>query len=339
MKKTALILLMTGLLGNLLFAQPVLTYEMHALKAGADNPMSYCKYLDPGQAGANVIWDFRTLEFERSFTGFLKDARETSIGRSFNRANTDLDEFGAHFYFHVNSARIEQYGYSSADGKVQTRYTVPFIKMEYPFTYGDNFTGGFQGVTLYSGIERGTFSGNYSVEADGFGTLLLPGGISYENTLRVRTQKSYTNALKNASQKIEVITYRWYNDTHRYPLLVLTVYSVGSGEKVSMNYQAAYNNQAVSSLPVLNTESIRIYPNPATDQLFLEFNGIYAGELNMTVLDAAGKMVRSFRYEVTSSGMQCIDLSREIEGLRPASYVLSIQTGDKVENMKFILAE
>jgi hypothetical protein len=311
-------------------AQPVLTHDIHALKAGIDNPMSYCEYLDPGSAGANQVWDYSDLKFKKSFTGFLTDSRMSEPGIEFTQANTSLNEFNSLFFFKVSETKIEQYGYSSADGRSQIRYDKPFVKMKYPFAFGDQFSGTFSGNSLNSGVNISTIKGQYAVEADAWGTLILPEGVVYENTLRVRTEKSYTNSSSSREQQLEIITYRWYNEAHRYPLLVLTSYTTmnASGTK-NTHYQAAYNNDAVKYNSPIREESIVLYPNPASTEMMVEFDAISAGELHFTIVDQSGRSIREFSYSITAAGVQTFDISEEVADLQPASYILYIESGTK----------
>jgi len=320
-------------------AQPILTYNQHALKADVDNSMSYCDYIEPGPAGANNTWDFSGLHFNRSFTGYLKNSMVTEIGVTFPGTNTELTEFDSRFYFFVDEDKIEQYGYSSVDRRTQIKYDIPFVKMKFPFTYGNSFSGTFSGKTFYSGIEGGEIVGNYSVEADAFGTLILTGNTTYENTLRIRTEKNYTNSFNNRSEEVNIITYRWYTESHRYPVLVLTEHSVKSGEIITLNHQAAYNNNAVFFVSPIVAESVLLYPNPTTSYLVLEFNAIAAGTINFTISDASGKVIRTFDEDVSTGGICTYDLSGKIAELSPAMYYLTIQSGEETIQRNFTLIE
>ena len=324
---------------TLVFAQPVLNFETHALRANVDNPMSYCVYQEAGPDGANITWDFSNLQFSQSFTGYLKNAVATQIGSTFTRSNTELAEFDSRFYFHIDRDKIEQYGYSSSDGKFQTRYDIPFVKMKYPFAYGDIFTGVFTGATYYSGVKAGDVNGNYVVEADAYGKLILPGNTVYENTLRVRTEKKYTTALNRGLEEVDIVTYRWYNATFRYPLLVLTQYTVKSGGSATINYQAAYNNNALNVISPIVAESIVLYPNPAEAYLAVEFDIVAPGDLNFIISDASGKIVRSFTESITQGGKHYTDLTNEINGLMPGTYNLGIKNGNEIVNRSFTLIQ
>ncbi len=328
MKKITASLLIIVLSSIICFSQTKITYATHALLNGEDNPMSYCEYMGPGTFGPNVTWDFSDLEFKKPFTGYLTHAQLTENGSAFPQANTELAEFNSRFYFDVNETQIEQYGYSSADGRSRIYYNTPFIKMKYDFEYGNEFSGSFSGTYEYNNVPTGTISGTYSVEADAFGTLILPGEKQFEGTLRIKTIKTYTNEFSSSSQEVEIVTYRWYNQTHRYPLLVLTEYTTTVGENKSVNHQAAYNSNAVNSITPLVTESILLFPNPASSTITLEFNTTLAGSIEFEIFDAAGRLVRKFEREVFP-GHQSLNFSEEIKGLQPASYMLTIGSGNE----------
>lgn len=339
MKKLSALIAIIVLVGSICFSQTELTYATHALLNGADNPMSYCDYKEPGNSGPNITWDFSDLQYKNSFTGFLTNAQLTENGQDFPLSNTELAEFNSRFYFDVNETQIEQYGYSSADGRSRIYYDNPFIKMRYPFGYENNFSGSFSGLYEYAKVPTGTISGTYTVEADAFGTLILPGGKQFETTLRVKTVKDYETVFSNSTQEVRIITYRWYNQAHRYPLLVLTEYTTTVGENTNVNHQAAYNSNAVNYITPLVTESILLYPNPTASSLTLEMNSTLTGALNFEVIDASGRLVRKFEREVISAGQQSFNLSNEIKGLQPASYMMVIEYSNNKIVKNFTLSE
>jgi hypothetical protein len=331
-------ILIISLCGGLI-AQPVLKYNVHSLKAGLNNPMIYSEYTDPGPGGADMIWDFRQLQEKQAFTGYLNRSGSSAIGSTFTASNTELIEFDSRFYFEVSSSQIDEYGYASIDGKSQIRYTIPFVKMKYPFRFGDSYSGSLSGNSFYNGISTGNISGEYIVEADAYGALMLPGDRYFDNTLRVRSEKKYTNDNSSSSQEVDVVTYRWYNASYRYPLLVLTEYSVKTGDHITMHHQAAYTNKAAVDLTPVLTEGVTLFPNPTGAELSLQIDAVTAGIINFDLYDATGAKVRSFQLESLQSGPVQFDLTDKIAGLRPASYLLIISNSGKKISKNFTLIE
>ncbi len=340
MKKMILCNVLTVIAFAISFSQPSLIYNFHGLKAGVDNQMIYTEYADPGQSGADMIWNFGGLTNKQSFTGFLNQSDASEMGTSYTECNTELIEFESHFFFNVTASQIEEYGYSSADGKNQTRYSIPSIKMKFPFSYGHSFSGTFSGISIFNGVNSGTINGSYSVEADAYGALILPGNHYFESTLRVKTEKSYVTDYGSLSQQVDIVSYRWYDLMHRYPLLVLTEYSVKSGNTTTVYHQAAYNNNSITGLnSLIDEEGVSLYPNPTGAELMLKFDAAAEGLINIDIYNTAGNRIRSFQREGTQAGLLQFDLTDNISGLKPSSYFLIIQTGDRIIKKSFTLIE
>jgi hypothetical protein len=343
MKKIILSFLITNIFMFAAFGQISIQYSIHALQAGIDNPMSYCSYVEPGQSGADITWDFSALKFEKPFTGFVKDSRFTGNQLLFPKANIELGEFDSRFYFDVNENQTNQYGYVSADGKTREIYSVPFVKMKYPFTYGDAYSGIFAGTYEFADKLKGDISGIYSVDADGYGALLLPGNVRYENVLRIKTTKNYKLIFQNFTQEISVSTYRWYNSTYKYPLLVLTEYITKTGENESIDHQAAYNSNAINTKSINtnqdNLNGISLFPNPVRNSLIFRADFLNEGDLNFQICDLAGKQIRAFNRQISETGACEFDISSEISDLKPATYILVAISGTTKKSLNFTLTK
>jgi hypothetical protein len=340
-KLTILTLLFSIGLANI-YSQTTLQYSVHALKAGVDNPMSYCKYSNPGIGGKDQTWDFSQLKFEKPFIGFVGKSDQSKNKAAFSESNTVLTEFNNLFYLKITEDQVLQYGYSSSDGTSKILYSEPFVKMKFPFAYGDMYSGVEAGTIEQSGQQSGTIAGDYTVEADGYGKLILPNNTVFDNVLRVKTVKNFDNQYTDYTQHVEVTTFRWYNSVHRYPLLVTieSKTSVGSGDE-SVSYQAAYNSNALRALDnslTISTADLTLYPNPALSSLNLKYNSTASGKMNIEIYDASGRQARSFVQDFTQ-GERTYDLSSEISGLLPGSYIMVVDFGDSRVTKDFTLIE
>ncbi|MBN1118801.1 MAG: T9SS type A sorting domain-containing protein [Bacteroidales bacterium] len=339
-KKTLGIVLISFSSLSFLVAQPTLTKQNHSLMAGEDNPMTLCEYTSPGINGADVVWDFSGLVVTKTFTGHVN---MTNGGAEFPRATTALEEFGANFYFEENDNELIQLGYISENKKTVITYNQPFVKMQYPFNFGDNIHGVFGGDYFYNNKEIGQIDGTSSVEADAWGTLLLPNAKEYPNTLRVKTVKNYTLKFTSSSQDVEIATYRWYNSIHRYPLLVLTEITTTTGNNKSVKFQAAYNNNAVSAIDdilAVNSESISLYPNPSEGELYLTFSAEQASQVQLTIFDVVGKQLHNNTSVNLVQGMNTISLTDVVDGFKPGTYILKLyNNGTSLIQKEFIITE
>ncbi|MBN2486934.1 MAG: T9SS type A sorting domain-containing protein [Bacteroidales bacterium] len=340
MKKILLFTLGTVLM-QAIIAQPTLTSETHALLPGADNPMTLCKYVVPGMAGPNVVWDFSKLETTEKFSGHVK---MVLADKNFSEANIELEEFGTSFFFESDEHTVNQVGYRSKDHKTVVRYEMPFVKMVFPFSYGESHLCRFSGEYTYNGQFLADVTGTGEIDADAWGTIILPNNSVYENTVRVKSVKTYTlNYSATSKQTVEVTTYRWYNSFHRYPLLVLTEYTTTQGNTSVTNYQSAYNNDAVSGLidaaQGIDHSDISLYPNPAKDKLTITCFSPSDRQTDIKIFDMSGKLVQNISALNISAGENQITLSNELSGLKPGSYILHFTSGNHTITRDFVLVK
>ena len=342
MKKITTYLIFLSL-GISLHAQKaiVLEFEKQAIKSESNNVMQLCKYVDPGASGENITWNFSNIEATSEFTGYVKSSYHSSYSQLFPQANTDLEEFNNHFYFNVANNRIEQYGYSSLDNTIVTTFDKPFVKMIYPFTMGDSYYGTFSG-NYKSGNLTGEISGNYEVTGDGYGTLILPGNYVVENTLRVKTLKTYSQIIPGVNQSYEIVTYRWYCEWYRYPLLVLTQIKSTANESTSLIYQAAYNNKATKPVenptPDLASDKLfELYPNP-TDQI-VNINYVVPedGNVKIEIYDISGIKIKTLLNQEMLAGSYTLQPNFINEGLIKGTYFVKVTINKESETQQVVL--
>lgn len=328
------------LIGNLC-AQPVISYSNHALLPGENNPMTLCNYTSPGNGGINVSWDFKNLVAVEQFTGLVN---MVVADNNFSEANVELEEFGTSFFFKSDENSIQQVGYASKDERTIITYAQPYEKMVFPLNYGDVRNCTFSGTYTFDGQPIGEVTGTGTIEADAWGTIILPNNKVYENTVRVKSVKSYTVTFNsNTLQDVEVVTYRWYNNYHRYPLLVLTEYTTISNNNTSKNYQSAYNNNAITGIDSPGMEAangaIKLYPNPAETELNLYFISSTEKTIQVKFFDISGKEILLMQEINIAQGENIISFSKEIAAFKPGSYVLKIISDNKTDTREFILTK
>lgn len=326
-----------------LYAQKPVTleFESHAIKNESDNNMQLCKYAEPGEGGENVIWDFSNLQSINDFTGFVKSSYQSVNSALFPRANTELNEFENRFYFRIAENCVEQLGYSSRDNVVVTSFDKPFVKMIYPFTMGDHFNGTFEG-TYKMGTVSSKLAGSYEVTADGYGTLMLPDNFIVDNTLRVSTTKSYSYKVNGSDNLYEIVTYRWYSDWYRYPLLVLTKIKTSVNQSSSVSYQAAFNNQL--SIPAVSNEVkisagklFDVYPNPVNSVLNISCLVEIEGTVLISLYDLSGKLIKVLHNEEMSAGPQKFSFDLNESGISEGPYLLKANISGGIQTKQILI--
>jgi len=296
-------------------AQVVLTYNTQGLLPDTKNFMKLMEYAEPGNGGANVVWDFTTIKDKADFTGSIYSTAESSGAAIFPETNTALEEFGNYFFFTGDNDSIVQYGYMPGKGSSYIKYDKPFVKMIYPFTYGNSFSGDFFGATYAGNSAINTIQGQYNVTADAQGKLLLPNGVVHPNVIRVKEDKISTYQSKNNSYTVEDITYRWYASYSRYPVLVLIKSSpTACGNGITL---AAYNSNVPSQNSVSSASSgsinnldngnnISIFPNPTDKLATISFVLSEKSNIDIKIVDAKGRFVNQVALGVYPAGEQNI---------------------------------
>lgn len=324
-------------------AQTVLNFQTHAISAGTTNTMKLAAYMEPGVSGNNAIWNFTKLELTGNFEGTSEYSGNHKHSSVFNMANVAVEEFGNFFFFEVNESAILQHGFLSKDGSTMIVYENPFEKLKFPFAFGDSFSGNYSG-SISSGCSNGTITGQYAVQADGHGSLLLPGNVSYDNVLRVKETKSYVQNVNDSATHVEIITHRWYIADNTYPILTLISKSFRYANNSSGNStQAAYNpalllkpgsNFAVNSTARLL--NFNVFPNPSTDVFNIEFTLEKESDVNLTLFDINGRAMQEILQSRLEKGKYNHSISARETSIPHGVYLLKLIVNGSESSMKVV---
>ena len=195
MKNIYLFIIGTALTSAAL-AQPTLTSSNHAPLVG-ENQLYYIAdsntVLD-NTTGANVTFDYSTLAgYGMSQTNYYVNPTTTTYASDFPTATyadtTAGSPVNKRYGQLVSTDSLVNNGMVldiNTFGVTVIKYTDPEKIMTYPFAYGNSFNDAFSGQ--FTAVDYNTTtngSGTVSVNADAWGTLLLPNSVSIPNVLRV----------------------------------------------------------------------------------------------------------------------------------------------------------
>lgn len=333
-----------------LMAQFKLTPATHGFTKDEANPMVLTKYMNPGDGGRNVTWDFRDLEAGNNFEGNIGQSIKSQCYSTFPNANMVLEEFGNMFVFKATDRTLEQVGFMSKDGRTKITYSKPFVKMRYPFAFKNSFTGQFEGEYTYNDRVIAKHNGTYTVTADGRGTLLLPANRELQNVIRVKEVKNYDQVQNGNTANIETITYRWYVAHHRFPVLVLINSNVtyNGGKHTSNSTMAAYNSEVInlvapeptvreSNEPTVEAiTNLTLYPNPTQDRVSIRFMLAEAGNTQVGVYNINGQLIKQVHDGMLSAGAAQFDFSAKANGMSAGVYIVRISSNGKEISAKLI---
>ncbi|MDR2950602.1 MAG: T9SS C-terminal target domain-containing protein [Prevotella sp.] len=195
------------------------------------------EFINPGQSGANRLWDLsklKTVNEEYTLRYDLPPLEGDSIyilgdKRYLKKKVADNElivgsEHNTMYYYRLTNDSLLQQGHENPS--VVLEYTKPMILMSFPLNYGQTTMSSYQSEGLYSGTVNIQTEGTMTTAADAYGKMILPPGDTLSPVLRVKTVQtifdiptgdSYTmDETNNAGKQLE--TCRWYSKGYRYPV-------------------------------------------------------------------------------------------------------------------------
>jgi len=316
-------------------AQPRLTYKKNALKSGDLHVVHKAEVIDCGTAGANQVWDFSGMKCGETEKNDIVYSDECENYSQLIGNNTAIKSEQTTFFFNITPQENNFVGMTTANGIIS--YKTPITRMKYPFGYGDNFTGSFEGDGLYHGTILSNIAGSYETEADGYGILILPNNI-FENVLRV---KSITHTLEVTFchyTQTKVTKYMWYSQDYRYPILtILETESERSGEETKLTKYAYYNEKAFTAKQSLNATKVneylnydlawQVYPNPFKENLTVKYELTYDEKVSIELFNNNGQRIDIIKPLANEKvGNYQTTYNKEI---KPGTYFVRFLFGEK----------
>jgi hypothetical protein len=297
----------------------------------------------PGPAGANVTWDFTTMDFDHpsvitdtlvyidpAGTPFYTD---TTVNYSlanlcFLRKTEPFSfEQNDYNYFISNGDSLVFLGHWADNGGTENwenHYPNPLKQIVFPFGYSDTFTDTFTQIYLdMSGSDYHYINGTNTVTADGYGTLIVD-SVPIPDVLRIHSVAMITdsNNLFGVVSRTEH-TYRWYAAGKKGFVLTLNMSYFDTTEVVTADYQKQFNYNT-SVPPAENQLTLRVYPNPASENIMLDLPDEMIAQVR--ILDLSGKVILQLVPNQQSNVLL------PLTGITGGQYIIEVTT-DKRERV------
>ena len=282
--KTHTVILLLMLMGVSGVAQHVITHEANHPHFGDVLNIQEVMYPDPGKSGKNIVWNFsKLIPVEREKGIFKKQFNEILPGEDITKylemITTDIVQVSYHSSDSGRIIRGLEFGYINSYNDIgdslaiwemewsssRMEYILPQVLFTYPFTFKDKSTCYFSAYGVLYERMGVKLVGSVETEADGYGTLILPGNDTIYNVLRVKIVKTELEEIEGSYNKkngkewkvkgdsIEALLklhkkdlptteiIRWYAEGYRYPVLE-TIYSYKNlgGNKKTDEIRMAY---------------------------------------------------------------------------------------------------
>ncbi|MCL1934032.1 MAG: T9SS type A sorting domain-containing protein [Candidatus Azobacteroides sp.] len=234
MKTTTLIL--AGICGSALSVFGQLNVQHNRFRAGDVLYKQQVEYVEPGEAGADRLWNFsklKSINDEYTLEYALPPLEGDSVyilGNTRHRKNDVKEnelivgnEHNTMYYYHLKEDSLLQMGHENPS--VMLAYTSPIALLHFPLNYGQTVSSGYRSQGLYSGTVEIQTEGTVTTTADAYGKMILPSGDTLNTVMRVKTLQtifdlsagnSDTTRTEHVGKQLEI--YRWYCKGYRYPV-------------------------------------------------------------------------------------------------------------------------
>jgi len=361
MKKIYLSLFTILGLATITIAQPTITSTNFTPSIGDSqlyNVADTNSVLD-NTTGANVTFNYTGLAgYGQSQTQHIVDPATTFYASDFPGATTadttDGSAINTNYSQLFSTDSITKSGIVAnvtTYGTVVVKYNQdPEITMKFPFNYGDNYTDNYAGLfTIVAYGQTTNGSGTTTVDADAWGTLDLPFGVSIDSVLRVKTTENLvTDTIVIPLPPITilpvVISAEYINyykpSISKYPLL-----SFINGTYTQDNNTLDSSRVIISQYPIASLTSIEekaseinveLFPNPSNNGLTtLSFELENSTAVTIEILNAVGQSVKQLFSGNLAQGEN--NLKIKTSDLSKGLYFVNINIDNKITTTKLLI--
>jgi hypothetical protein len=290
----------------------------------------------PGSASAQT-WNYST-GFNTTYSdpvSFVTPSSGTNY-TSFPTATMAAKQGASWAYFLGNAAGLNIVGVQTVvSGSPATiNYTPYEILIATPFTYGStpvtnnynsvfNITVSGLAVQVHHHVKR-------LLTPDAFGSLATPAA-TYASTLRVKSYETDLDSIFLAgsfykNQYDTAITYNWLQNSTNLEVMEMD-FDLGKLKKVKYSTNIATGIEANT----LSSSAAKLYPNPASEVVYLEYTNTASSKVSVELFDIAGRHLSTFMNENQAAGTQTLSLDLQSHGLAKGMYLLRLTHGDAVE--------
>ncbi len=289
---------------------------------------------DAGPSGSDVSWDFSGMSVVSTTSSEMVDISDMDNGNLFPSANigfVDLDTDNEGYYFTSNSAQSFYGAVGDLGGGLTATviYDDPQDMLQYPMTMGDSFTDTFGGTVTSTGeFDR---SGTTVVNIDAWGSLTTPAG-TFSDVVRVVTVMNYSDVFMGSPFADYVETrYFWYDTEAAFPLLEYIEIEINGTQGVAT---FAYLDAVPVSTqsPLAEDIQLSVFPNPATDQVNIEYALTEGSEVVVSVCNLLGKEVLMVTNGKQAAGRY--QLNTDLSDLPNGTYFVKMNIGGELASHK-----
>jgi len=246
----------------------------------------------PGNSGANITWDFSSLISTGTSTGTLVAPSSLSDGANHPIANFASGDANTQAYLFIDN---DEYSIAGAFSNTLGRDVYSDVREVYkfPITFGDSYNEIFTSLTTNMIPQTFNRGGTVTIEADGYGTLIMPYG-TVNDVLRIKTTANYSDTLGGLLIATYTdVLYSWFNANTSTTILTHNEFGISGFPPIFLGSYLDPTS-VITSLgdEFVQTSPILVYPNPARDQVTVSLDRTY-NQAIVQIIDVTGKVVKT----------------------------------------------
>ncbi len=305
------------------------TLKQHHFFAVGDSIVEYYNRLpqnpiDLGEPGENKVWDFSNLNaiaVNKQTIKFL-DPKKTPFHTEYPNSNIVLysnNGYETWSFMKITENKIANLGYGLFINKEKRTGNYGGIDMNLPLKYLEKSSNEITNERVLFKNKKGQDSikvrtvHNHRYEIDSWGDVILPKGrflsLRLKYTLHVTNYTYQKQAEKwdllGKPETSTTISYKWWTDDKntKYPVVQIVMDNAHKKPIVVQYLEATPFSELLDEV---QETSIKIYPNPATEKLFVEIPT--TEETYTTIYSIQGKMVKNLKSNISKIEIDVNDL-------------------------------
>jgi len=323
--------------------------------------------VQPGNGGANQIWDFTNLSSSSQYideflpiisTPFTYIFAFGPFGASCDMGRLDNSAFQLpafqgitindiyNFYKKNNNSFSQKgFGASISGFPVPITYSDPDILFPLPMTSTSSNSSVYSYQISIPNLGFYGREATRSNEIDGYGTLKTPFG-EFE-TLRLRSElvSNDTIAIDTLGVGFDIpaqteVRYKWVAPNYGWPLLEITATELFGAEIIT---RVVYRDRPPviepNGIETLNVSSIVVYPNPASEIIVVNMQLTRSSAIQYQLFDAMGKKVFELKREKTAAGENIEFIPLSNLNLANGVYFIQITLGNQAPMYKSLVID
>ncbi|MCA1763824.1 MAG: T9SS type A sorting domain-containing protein [Flavobacteriales bacterium] len=339
MKNLHIFFALTFLISSYSFAQAPLTLDQMENSIGTEFTLNGMQSGDAGTAGNNQTWDFTFLIPEGVQNAVIAEYGSTNLEDEYPDANTVVS-IGPDLAYEFRLATENEYStYGQYEfGGFQSFYSNPQTLFVFPAELGVAYVDSFAFDYITVNDQEASMLGEIDMEINGYGDIIMPWG-TVEGAYRTSGTISRVESFEFQGDTIQA----FLEGTDTYfaaPGYPMPVISVIQGIVTVPTLDIVQNIQSttfISNFDFVGTDDVvvdelNVFPNPASDQLNINFEKRDSDAVQIDLLDIRGRVVQSAGRQ--GGGFGRFQTQLDVSALPAGFYLLRLATQSGTQTIK-----